>query len=344
VATALVGAAAAAAVVVGVLLLVESGSPGPPDPLADGPPSSTSAPAGGVPAVAQSARQSTVALESSTARGTVAACAVAVAEGGLLATTADAVRGARSITAVTADGRHETATVVATDPGSDLALLRVPGDLPVARFTDDGALRSGRASIVMAVAPGGSGAETLWSNDTVESVGSSVPAGAASGMAAINAAATGVPTMAGSLLLDPAGDVIGILDTTAGSEPNRWATFLPTELVLGVTGDLASSGRVNHGWLEISGHDAVGPPPSAATTTTTAGLSGATVATVDPHGVSADVLKAGDVIVGADGAPVRTMAELRTRLYVLGPGTPVQLSLWRAGRPMTVAIDLAGSP
>jgi len=296
-----------------------------------------------VPAAAQSARASTVALESSTAKGTVAACAVAVAEGGLLATTADAVRGARSITAMTADGRHETATVVATDPASDLALLRVPSDLPVAHFTDDGALRSGRASIVMAVAPGDSGAQTLWANDTVESVGSSVPAGAASGMAGIDAAATGLPAMAGSLLLDSAGDVIGILDTTAGSEPDRWATFLPTELVLGVTGDLASSGKVDHGWLEISGHDAV-PATSAATTTTTAGLSGAMVASVDPHGVSADVLRAGDVIVGADGAPVRTMAELRTRLYVLGPGTPVQLSLWRAGRAMTVAIDLAGSP
>jgi len=343
VASVLVGTTAAAAVVVGVLLLVESGSPGPPNPLGGGTPSTTTAltTAGGVPAVAQSARQATVALESSTAGGMVAACAVTVAEGGLLVTTADAVRGARSITAVTADGRRETATVVATDAGSDLALLRVASDLPVAHFSDDGAVRAGRPAIVMAVAPGGSGAETLWSKGTVESVGSGVPAGGASGMAAIDATATGVPTMAGALLLDASGDVIGILDATAGGPPGRSATFLPTELVLGVTGELASAGRMDHGWLEISGRDA---GPAATTATAATGLSGATVATVDPRGVSAHLLKAGDVIVGADGAPVRTMAELRDRLYVLGPGTPVMLSLWRAGKPMTVEIDLSGSP
>jgi len=345
IASVLVATSAAAAVVVGVLLLIESGSPGPPNPLAGAPPSTTALTTGGaVPPADQGARQAMVALETSTAGGRVAACAVAVAEGGLLATTADAVRGARSITAVTAGGQHERATVVATDAGSDLALLRVSSDLPVARFTDDGGVAAGHPGIVMAVAPGGSGARPLWSQGTVESVGATVEAGAASGMAAIDATAPGVPTMAGALLLDPAGDVIGILDTTGAGGPDHSTPFLPTELVLGVAGDLASSGKVNHGWLEVSGRDAVPASPSATTTTVAGGLSGALVATVDPHGASAHVLKAGDVIVGADGAPVRTMAELRTRLYVLGPGTPVQLSLWRAGRPMAVEVDLSGSP
>lgn len=346
IASVLVGTTAAAAVVVGVLLLVESGSPGPPNPLATANPPTTTAltEAGAVPAADEGARQSMVALETSTAKGPVDACAVAVAEGGLLATTADAVRGARSITAVTADGVHERATVVATDPTSDLALLRVSTDLPVAHFVDDGDVQAGRPGIALAVTPGGSGADTMWSEGTVEAVGSTVDAGAASDMAAVDATTPGLPTMAGALLLDPQGDVLGILDASGAAGPDHSTTFLPAELVLGVSGELASTGKVAHGWLEISARDAVMPTPSGTTTTVADSLSGAMVDAVDPHGVSADLLKTGDVIVGADGAPVRTMAELRTRLYVLGPGTPVQLSLWRAGKPMTVEVDLSASP
>jgi len=38
------------------------------------------------------------------------------------------------------------------------------------------------------------------------------------------------------------------------------------------------------------------------------------------------------------------MAELRSRLYVLPPGTRVELRVFRGGSTTTVAVDLAASP
>ena len=263
-----------------------------------------------------------------------------MADGGLVAPTAATVRGARSITAVTAAGTHETATVVATDRASDLALLRVSTDLPVAPFTDDASTAAGRPVLVVAVAPRPKRPATMWSTGTVAATGATVTGGGATGMAAIDARAPGAPAVAGALLLDASGRVLGILDQ-GGRSAVRAAVFLPASLVLGVTAELAASGRVQHGWLGVRGHDAPGAP-GASTTTTAAvlGGGGALVASVDPKGVAAGMLKPGDVIVSANGAPVRTMAELRNRLYVLGPGSPVRLGLWRGGRQLAVAVDL----
>ena len=48
--------------------------------------------------------------------------------------------------------------------------------------------------------------------------------------------------------------------------------------------------------------------------------------------------------VGVDSLPVRTMAELRARLYVLDPGDPVALSLEQpSGTKVVTDVVLAGS-
>ena len=73
-------------------------------------------------------------LQVTTAHGNVQKCGIVVAGGGLVATTLDAVAGARSITAVTAAGRRLRAVLVAGDPSSDVAVVRVDGRLPAARF------------------------------------------------------------------------------------------------------------------------------------------------------------------------------------------------------------------
>ena len=41
---------------------------------------------------------------------------------------------------------------------------------------------------------------------------------------------------------------------------------------------------------------------------------------------------------------MRSMAELRSRLYVMAPGTQVELGIFRDGVPMTVAVGLSASP
>jgi serine protease Do len=51
-------------------------------------------------------------------------------------------------------------------------------------------------------------------------------------------------------------------------------------------------------------------------------------------------LQPGDVIHSLNGAPIRTLAELRTCLAALKPGDPVALHLERDGRLMYLAFEL----
>jgi serine protease Do len=305
-----------------------------------------------------------VSLQVTTGHGVTQDCGVAVAPGGFVVTTLDAVADARTITAFTASGEHAPAIVVATDRGSDIALVRVADDLPVAKFAGDTFIDAGHQAMVVAMASR-SGRDattsTMWSDATIRSVGTAVRRGDASGMAGIDAAARSMPDIAGEPLLQPDGRVLGILDST-GSPPGVQGTkvFLPAQLVVGVADALAAGGQVQHGWLDVEGEDAptrslpttststAGASSVPASTTTTAVVGratrGALVLKVAPNGASAHVLRAGDVILGVDGAPVRSMAELRSRLYVLKPGTRVKLEISRGGATATVAVDLSASP
>jgi len=67
------------------------------------------------------------------------------------------------------------------------------------------------------------------------------------------------------------------------------------------------------------------------------------VQTVAATGPAAKVLRAGDVIVAVNALPVRTMAELRARLYVLAPGATVAVSVQEGGGNRVVDVTLGGS-
>ena len=359
-----VGFGAAAAVLIGVFLLANAGSgPGPSMSAVSQPPSLSTAMTGCckvVPAVARSAQRAMVALMVSTDGGVNQGCGVAVAAGGLVATTADAVDGAQSVTAVTASGKRVKAHLVAVDRSSDVALLRVNTDLPVVPMADDGTVAAGHPAMVMAVAartgPGAADA-TMWSQGTVRSVATAVQGGDADGMAAVTTGATQVPAVPGSALLTAGGQLLGLLDATGRPmSGDGEEAFLPTQLVVGVAKALASHGVVDHGWLDVKGHDA--PDGTVHTTASTAaagtatsvtdppdgGTDGALVTSVESSGAAGGALNVGDVVVSLDGAPVRSMAELRTRLYVLGPGSTVRLGVDRGGSLIDVAVTLAPSP
>ncbi len=85
-----------------------------------------------VPARAQPAGESMVQLRAVTNHGVVPLVGVAVAEGGLVATTADGLAGLRSISMIASDGRSYRASLVGVDDASDIALVSVPDDVPVA--------------------------------------------------------------------------------------------------------------------------------------------------------------------------------------------------------------------
>jgi len=324
-------------VVVGVIAaaVVRPGASNPGAPGGSGSVSATTL-STALPTSALKVQSSLVALIVVTPNGQLHGCAVVVSGNGLIATTVDAVKSARSIVAVTSDGTHEPARIVATDSRSDVALLKMPDDLPAAQFVDDGKLNTNTPTFVMELTGRVRGAtrhDMQWAGARIGWIGDRVVGGLATGMSGIEAWVGRFPSIAGEALVDTSGQVAGILDPSAKAAAAS-AVFLPASLVFAVAQELAVGGHVQHGWLDIKGRDAG----------TSSRVSGAIVVSVAPHGPAISALQDGDVIESIDSEPVRSMAELRSRLYVLAPGAHVTLLVLRRGARRTADVNLAGSP
>jgi S1-C subfamily serine protease len=285
-----------------------------------------------VPATAVTAGRSVVQLEADTSHGVVPLVGVAVAEGGLVATTADGLSGLQSLWMIGTDGRRVRASVLSDDGSSDLALVSVPDDLPVAPFADDAALTDGSADMTLSMSAPGSGATTTLHAETgtVTSIGTMIASGWAKGMPGITSTAPSASgEEPGDPLLNRDGAVIGILYQAGTS--STLSTFLPTQLVLGVADDLRSTGRVSHGWLGVRG-------------TTAPGSGGAEVAQLMAGSPAAGILQPGDVVVALGGVPIRSMADLRGRLYVLASNSTIELSVVEGATTHVVDVTLGASP
>ncbi|HWD56474.1 MAG TPA: trypsin-like peptidase domain-containing protein [Acidimicrobiales bacterium] len=315
----LIGAAAVAAVGAFLVVLL---SPSSQPPLrsaggnaeSDATLTTLTGPDSGVPPAAQIAAKSLVELQAGTAHGTVTLLGVAVADGGLVATTASLLSDVRSIYMVGTGGKLERASIVGTDAASDIALVDVPADVPIAPFADDATVAGGTPDTVLSLVSAGGPLDELHATaGSVTGVATDIPSGPASGMAAIISSPALPAVAAGDLLLNASGSVMGIL-CDPQSPTTSAATFLPTQLVLGVADDLRSTSRVVPGWLGVAGSDV-------------AGGAGAKVDSISAGSPAVGHLQLGEVIVAVDAKPVRTFAELRSRLYVLTPGTTAQLSV-----------------
>ena len=90
----------------------------------------------------------------------------------------------------------------------------------------------------------------------VTKVGTAIASGPASTMPSITSSPATPSLLSGEPLLNDNGAVLGILyNPESGSSP---ATFLPSDLVVGVADELRSKNRVVHGWLGMQGTDAPG--------------------------------------------------------------------------------------
>jgi S1-C subfamily serine protease len=280
------------------------------------------------PAPAEAAGRSVVQLQAYTSHGVVSLVGVAVAEGGLVATTGDGLSGLQSLWMIGTDGRRVRASVLSVDASSDLALISVPDDLPVAPFADDGTLTDGSGDMTLSMTALSNGTMSLHSEaGSITSIGTMIGSGSARGMPGITSTEPStVGPEPGDPLLNRDGAVIGIL-----YEAGTSSTFLPAQLVLGVADDLRSAGRVSHGWLGVRG-------------TTAPGSGGAEVAQLMAGSPATGLLQPGDVVVAMGAVPIRSMADLRGRLYVMPPNSQIELSVLEGATTHVVDVTLAASP
>jgi S1-C subfamily serine protease len=328
----LVGAGAVLAAVAWVIILLSPSSDHPTvananGAMSDAPLTTLASNTQTIPSAANAAGQSLVQLRASTSHGEVSLVGVAVAEGGLVATTANGLSGLRSLGMVGSDGKLLRASVVGIDRDSDVALVNVPDDVPVAPFADDNSLGTGSGDMTLSMTTSRSTDALKCTPGAITAIGIPIASGEASGMPAITSSVARPSFESGDPLLNDSGEVIGILYNS----PNPAPTFLPAQLVLGVSDDLRSAGRVTHGWLGVEGTDG-------------SGTGGAVVSSIMAGSPAASSLRPGEIITKLGSYPIRSMAELRARLYVLAPDTKVVLSVVNGTATRVVAVTLSPSP
>ena len=258
-----------------------------------------------------------------------AGSAVVLAADGLLLTSAHVVEGAAGGRALFTDGRDLPFTVVGADRLTDLAVLRVDaGDLRPAPLGDADRLRVGQLVVAIGNPNGFAGSVTAG---VVSALGRSLPARSGAARRVIdNVIQTDAalnPGNSGGALADGRGRVIGISTAVAGVGLGL-AVPIDAE-TRGVIATLIRDGRVTRAYLGIGGGDRPLPPAARRELGRDACVEVSEVTPGSP--AEAAGLRAEDLIVALDGAPVTGIRDLQRLLRGDRIGAQVALSVLRGG-------------
>ena len=241
---------------------------------------------------------------------------------GYVITNAHVVKDAREIKITLRDNRELAAKLVGSDPGTDVAVVKVePRNLVELKFGDSDALQVG--DFVVAIGnPFGLG-QTATSG-IVSALGRS-------GLNVegyehfIQTDASINPGNSGGALVNLKGELVGINTAILGPANIGIGFAVPSVLARAVMDQLIRFGEVKRGRLGIAMQPSVG------------GTEGALIAEVEPDSPASSAgLKKGDVVTALNGHPVRGPAELRARLAVVPVGDTVELKLQRGKETQTV--------
>jgi len=240
------------------------------------------------------------------------------------------------------DLRKYKAKKVGTDPGTDVALLKIDEkNLPAIKFADSekalagdivlaignpfGLRQTVTMGIISAVGRGGMGIvdyENFIQTDAAINMGNS-----------------------GGALVDTEGRLLGInsaiLTRSGGNQGVGFA--IPANLARDVMRSLREKGRVIRGYIGTSVQTLT--PELADAMKLKAQVSGALVGEVSPKSPAEKAgIKTGDVITSVNGKKIGDAHELRLMIGSMSPGTKVQIEVNRGGQKKTLDVDLVEMP
>ncbi len=264
---------------------------------------------------------------------------------GLVITNNHVVEGATEIRVTLADDRELEATVVGTDPPTDLAVLRLESEgevFPHVGVGDSDALRVGDFVLAIGNPLGNSHSVTAG----IVSAKGRVLGGDYQDYIQTDAAIN--PGNSGGPLLDLNGRLVGVntviqvVGQFGGAPGNIGIGFaIPSNLVRRVYDDLAADGRVVRGWLGVQVRP-VGPQEARAFDLDE-GVRGAII--LDYSGADSPAraagLRSGDVIVRFAGRPIEDSADLQFAVADTRPGERADVEFLREGERRTAEVVLA---
>jgi len=258
---------------------------------------------------------------------------------GHILTNSHVVENATKIQVLLSSGEEYPAKVIGTDPKTDLSIIKIDSakPLPFLMFGDSDKVVVGEWVVAIGHPRGLDQTVTTGIISAKNRRGITDPSSYQDFLqtdAAIN------PGNSGGPLLNLRGEVIGvngvIASASGGFEGIGFA--IPSNIALYVTGELMAHGKVERGWLGVSVQDLT---YDLAQKSGLEKSGGALVAEVTQGSPAAEAgLKAGDVILEFNGKPVPDAGSLRNSVAATRPGVQANLTVWRDGKKMKVAVKI----
>jgi Do/DeqQ family serine protease len=265
---------------------------------------------------------------------------VIISADGYIITNEHVIQGADGVEVILNDKRILQAKIIGRDPSTDIALLKVAGEnLPYVRYGDSDQLKLGEwvlavgnpfnltstvtAGIVSAkgrslgILEGDYRIESFIQTDAALNMGNS-------GGALVNT--KGLLVGITSAILSPSGAYAG----------NSFA--IPTTIVKKVVDDLKEFGEVQRAIIGVNIRDVVSEDADKYNLNNIKGIM--ITGIVENGSAEAAGLKANDVIIGFDGVPVNTTAELQEQVGKRRPGDKATVTYLRNGKESTVNVTM----
>jgi S1-C subfamily serine protease len=299
----------------------------------------TGSPFAFLPTLVESVRPSVVAIVTDGGEGS----GVIWDDQGRIVTNHHVIEGASSAQVVLASGERIPAEFVASDPFTDLAVLRISrNDLPEAVFSEE-LPRVGELALALGNPLGFEGSASAG---IISGLHRSIPSGGTTPALVdlIQTDAAISPGNSGGALVNSEGEVVGI--NVAYIPPQASAVSIgfaiPAPTVISVVDQLIKTGSVEHAYLGIEPRPMT---PQIASLIGSPTDDGVLVFAVTPGAAAArGGVQPGDVIVEFDGMAVETVEDLYAQLRMKRPGEQATLTVARQGAETDLTVTLDDRP
>jgi S1-C subfamily serine protease len=290
----------------------------------------------------------------SSSTGSGSGSGVVLTEDGYVLTNNHVVAGAGkngTVQVRTSDGSLYDATVVGTDPKSDLGVIRLDGapDLSPATFADSDKVQVGDVAVAI-------GAPLGLSNTVTDGIISATNRAVATGSTqddatvidALQTDAAINPGNSGGALVNGAGKVIGInsaIATVAAGVPGAQSQSgnigvgfaIPSNTAQRIAKEIIETGSATRAFLGVSASNAADDQNSDIGT-------GAEIVSVEPNSAASDAgLQVGDVVTAVGDRLVTSSTELTAAVRSHAPGDKVDLTVRRGDQTRTAEVTLGST-
>jgi S1-C subfamily serine protease len=257
------------------------------------------------------------------------------------------VDGTTSLSVTFADGHGYSATVLGTDPYSDLAVVSVSSDAPASEFKPVIIVSSRTLAVGEPVIAIGNPYGLVGSLTTgvVSATGRTITEDSAGGFAIANIIQTSTPINPGNSggpLLNAVGNVVGI--TTAIVSDSQGLGFaIPSDTILREVSALTTTGGYHgHSYLGVTGTDMDYNSAQQIGASVTYGWR---IASVTPTGPSAGKLAVNDIIIAMNNQTIKNNDDLASYLEENTlPGDSLSLIVVRGNEQTLVTVILGIRP